>query len=174
MDLATILILGFGLLCTAIVIGLGVFVWLRRRSFPTIMDADGRRAWAFMAITGGCIVFTGFAAVGVYLVSANQLYSLILALAAHVQILVGLSAMGFLLGRRMQVSGGRDGFMVSDAGEDTALGAKIVAGAAVGAADAIEGHKHDRTSSRSPAPSQGADCPEPGPDGGPGMPPPGA
>lgn len=122
----------------AILVAIVTTVWLRRKSLPTIMTPDGRRAWAFLAILGGCIVFTVFAAIGVYQVRDHQLYTLVLALAAHVQILLGLTAMGFVLGRRMQVSGGRDGVVISDAGGDTVLGAQIVAGAATGAADAIE------------------------------------
>lgn len=83
-------------------------------SLPTIMSPDGRRAWAFAAICGGCVVFTVFAAVGVWLVSGNALYALILALAAHLQILVGMTALGWALGRRMTVEGSRDGFKLND------------------------------------------------------------
>lgn len=82
--------------------------------FPSIMTPDGRRAWAFAAICGGCIVMTLFAAVGVWLVSGNALYALILALAAHVQILVGMTALGWVLGRRMQIEAGRDGAKIND------------------------------------------------------------
>lgn len=83
-------------------------------SLPTILSPDGRRAWAFAAICGGCVVFTVFAAVGVWLVSGNALYALILALAAHLQILVGMTALGWALGRRMTVEGSRDGFKLND------------------------------------------------------------
>lgn len=81
---------------------------------PTIMTPDGRRAWAFAAICGGCVIMTLFAAVGVWLVSNNALYALILALAAHVQILVGMTALGWVLGRRMQIEAGRDGAKIND------------------------------------------------------------
>ena len=81
---------------------------------PTILSPDGRRAWAFAAICGGCVVFTVFAAVGVWLVSGNALYALILALAAHLQILVGLTALGWALGRRMIVEATKDGAKISD------------------------------------------------------------
>lgn len=86
---------------------------------PPIITPEGRHAWSFVAIWLGCIVFTGFAAVGVWLVSGNELYTLILALAAHVQLLVGMSAFGFVLGRRMQVEAGRDGAKISDSAEVT-------------------------------------------------------
>jgi hypothetical protein len=78
------------------------------------MSPDGRRAWSFAAIVGGCVVFTLFAAVGVWLLSGNALYTLILALAAHLQLLVGMTALGFVLGRRMTVEATRDGAKISD------------------------------------------------------------
>lgn len=85
---------------------------------PPLDTHDGRRGLAFLAILGGCVVMTVFAAVGVWLVSGNALYSLYLALAAHVQILVGMTALGWAMGRRVQFKGGRDGVEVNDsAGE---------------------------------------------------------
>lgn len=80
----------------------------------SILTPDGRRAWAFAAICGGCAVFTVFAAVGVWLVRGNELYALILALAAHLQILVGMTALGWTLGRRMQLEATRSGAKLSD------------------------------------------------------------
>ena len=80
----------------------------------SILTPDGRRAWAFAAICGGCVVFTVFAAIGVWLVSGNELYALILALAAHLQILVGMTALGWTLGRRLQVEATRSGAKLSD------------------------------------------------------------
>ena len=78
-----------------------------------LLTPDGRRALAFAAIVGGCGVMTAFAAVGVWLVSANAAYSFYLALAAHFQILVGLTALGALLVKRT-IKAGRDGFEISD------------------------------------------------------------
>lgn len=80
---------------------------------PSIMSSDGRRAWAFMAVLGGCIVMTVFAAVGAYLVSGNAAYSFWLAMAAHVQILLGLSVFGAHFVKRT-IRAGRDGVEVSD------------------------------------------------------------
>lgn len=85
---------------------------------PPIDTHDGRRAFAFLAIFGGCIVFTVFAAVGVWLVSGNALYSLYLALAAHAQVLVGMTALGWAMGRRVQIKGGKDGVEVNDSEGD--------------------------------------------------------
>lgn len=83
---------------------------------PSIMSPDGRRAWAFAAICGGCMVFTIFAAVGVYILRNDAKLAFWLALAAHVQILVGMTALGWVLGRRMQIEAGKDGAKINDQG----------------------------------------------------------
>lgn len=80
---------------------------------PTLMTADGRRAYAFAAILGGCGVMTGFAAYGVWLVSGNAKYSFYLALAAHAQILVGMTLLGALFVQR-SFKVGRDGVEITD------------------------------------------------------------
>lgn len=74
---------------------------------------DGRRAAAFAALLGGCGVMTIFAAVGVWLASGNVTYSFYLALAAHAQILLGLTAFTALFVRRT-IKAGRDGIEISD------------------------------------------------------------
>lgn len=74
---------------------------------------DGRRAAAFAAILGGCVTMTLFAAAGVYLVSGNAKYSFWLAIAAHVQILVGLTAFSALFVKRT-IKAGKDGVEISD------------------------------------------------------------
>ena len=80
---------------------------------PTLRDADGRRAYAFAAIMGGCVIFTLFAAVGVWLVSGNARYSFYLALAAHAQILVGMTALAAQFVKRT-IKAGKDGIEISD------------------------------------------------------------
>lgn len=85
---------------------------------PPITTPDGRRAFAFFAILGGCIVMTAFAAVGVYLVSGDVKLSFWLAIAAHAQILIGLTAMGWVLGRRMQFEASKDGAKLNDGGDE--------------------------------------------------------
>jgi hypothetical protein len=89
---------------------------------PSIIDPEGRRYWAFLVILGGCFIFTIFAAIGVWLVSGNAYYSLILALAAHAQLFVGMGAFSFVLGRRMRFKGGKDGVEF----DDTSLPQQIV------------------------------------------------
>lgn len=88
---------------------------------PDILTPSGRRAWAFMGVMGGCVVMTLFAAVGVYLVSGNVAYSFYLALAAHAQILVGLTALGAQFVKRT-LKVGRDGVEISDNAETIVSG----------------------------------------------------
>lgn len=73
----------------------------------------GRRAAAFAAILGGCVVMTLFAAVGVYLVKGDTGLSFWLALAAHVQILVGMTGLIALFVKR-SIKLSRDGVDISD------------------------------------------------------------
>ena len=99
----------------------------------SILTPDGRRAWAFAAICGGCIVFTAFAAVGVWLVSGNLRYTFYLAIAAHLQILIGMSALGFVLGRRMSLDATRNGVKFSD--QDSPVTTTVTATATTHAGD---------------------------------------
>lgn len=82
--------------------------------FPDIATHDGRRALAFLAVMGGSMVFTLFAAVGLYLLRHHADFTFYLALAAHVQVLVGMTALGWQMGRRLSVNAGRDGVTLSD------------------------------------------------------------
>lgn len=82
-------------------------------NFPSILDDAGRKAWAFMAVLGGCILMTIFAAIGVYLVSDNPTFSFWLAMAAHAQIALGLGVFGAQFVRR-SIKAGRDGIEISD------------------------------------------------------------
>ena len=112
----------------ALLIGIGALVGvLMVRRSASIMLPDGRRAWAFAAICGGCVVFTGFAAVGVWLVSGNEHYTLILALAAHLQIFVGMTALGWTLGRRLQFEATKDGAKLNDQEQQPGATATVTA-----------------------------------------------
>ncbi len=84
---------------------------------PPVDTHDGRRAFAFFAILGGCVVMTLFAAAGVYLVSGDTKLSFWLAIAAHIQILVGMTAMGWAMGRRLQIDVSKDGAKLNDQGD---------------------------------------------------------
>lgn len=90
-----------------------------------LLTPEGRRAWAFAGVMGGCVVMTLFAAVGVYLVSGNAAYSFYLALAAHAQILVGLTALGAQFVKRT-IKAGKDGIEISDNAEPIRDGDSVV------------------------------------------------
>lgn len=91
-------------------------------TLPSILTSDGRKAWAFAAIVGGCMVFTMFAAYGVYALRADVSKTFYLALAAHAQLLVGMTAISALLVRRT-VKAGKDGIEISDEVETNGHGA---------------------------------------------------
>ena len=90
-------------------------------NLPDILTPTGRRAYAFAGVMGGCFVMTGFAAVGVYLVSGNAEYSFYLALAAHAQLLIGMTALGAQFVKRT-LKVGRDGVEISDNAEPIVSG----------------------------------------------------
>ena len=75
---------------------------------------NGRRIAAFGALLGGCAIMTVFAAIGVWLVSGNATYSFYLALAAHAQIMLGLTAFTALFVKR-SIKAGKDGIEITDA-----------------------------------------------------------
>lgn len=75
---------------------------------------DGRRAFSFIAIVGGCVVFTVFIFISLWLLRDHPGFIFWLALAAHAQILLGMSALGWALGRRMLFSVTRNGATVDD------------------------------------------------------------
>ena len=83
------------------------------------LTPDSRRAWAFLALLGGSITMTLFAAAGVYIVRRDAGLSFWLAMAAHVQILVGMTGFGALLYKRT-IKAGRDGVEISDQGDENA------------------------------------------------------
>ena len=80
----------------------------------SIATPDGRRAWAFLAIVGGCMVFTGIIIWSVWMIRDYAGFVFWLALAAHAQVLVGMTALGWAMGRRLMASAGRDGVTIND------------------------------------------------------------
>lgn len=89
-----------------------------------LLTPEGRRAAAFGAVLGGCVVMTLFAAVGVYLVSGNAKYSFWLAIAAHAQILVGMTGLIAMFVKR-HIKVGRDGVEVSDHADSVTATAEV-------------------------------------------------
>lgn len=78
-----------------------------------LLTPDGRRAMAFAAVLGGCVVMTGFAAIGLLIVRGRPSLVFWLSLAAHAQILVGMTGLLALLVKRV-VRVSRDGVEISD------------------------------------------------------------
>ena len=96
---------------------------------------DGRRAWAFLAVLGGCIVMTVFAALALYWNRANPGFTFWNGLAAHAHILVGLTGLIAMFVKR-SLSVTRDGVRIDDKAGD---GAQQAADAAQDVADELKG-----------------------------------
>jgi hypothetical protein len=92
---------------------------------PSFETPESRRAWAFAGIMGGCVVFTVFGAFGVFLVRGSTGLSFWLALAAHGQILVGMTALSFLLGRRPKLDISKEGIKLDDTGGEPTQSVKV-------------------------------------------------
>jgi len=78
-----------------------------------LLTPDGRRAAAFGAVLGGCIVMTLYAFIVLYIVRIRPDYAFWLGIAAHVQIIVGITGLLALLVKRT-VKAGRDGIEITD------------------------------------------------------------
>lgn len=88
-------------------------------NLPDISSPGGRKAYAFLAMVGGAMVFTVFAAVGVWIVRNSQGLSFWLAILAHAQVFVVLTGLAALLVKR-SVKITRDGAEITDLDNDDA------------------------------------------------------
>jgi hypothetical protein len=79
-----------------------------------IMTDTGRRALAFLAIVGGSMVFTAMIIWSVWMLRDQPGFVFWLACLAHAQVFLGMSALGWALGRRLLFSVTRDGATVDD------------------------------------------------------------
>lgn len=84
------------------------------KRFPSIETHDGRRALAFLATIGGCMVFTAIIIWSLYELRGFAGFIFWLALAAHGQVFLGMAAIGWFAGRRMLASATRDGVTLDD------------------------------------------------------------
>lgn len=82
--------------------------------FPSVSTHDGRRAAAFLAVVGGCMVFTALIIWALWELRGSPGFIFWLALAAHAQVFVGMSAIGWAMGRRAVISVTKDGATVDD------------------------------------------------------------
>jgi hypothetical protein len=85
-------------------------------NLPDISTHDGRRALSFLAIIGGCMVFTAIIIWSVWMIRDHAGFVFWLALAAHVQVFVGMTCLGWQMGRRLVASATRDGVSIDDGG----------------------------------------------------------
>ena len=86
-------------------------------TIPDIMTPDGRRAWAFAAIVGGCMVNTLYLFVVTVWLKGEAEYLFYLALADIGLIFIGMTALGWAMGRRLLASASRDGVTIDDKGQ---------------------------------------------------------
>lgn len=91
---------------------------------PPLGTSDGRRGWAFLALVGGAITFTAFAAFGVYQLRNSAGFTFWLALAAHAQVFVVLASLGGLLVKRM-IKITRDGAEYEDKSDTIQSGDQV-------------------------------------------------
>ena len=82
--------------------------------WASFLTPDGRRAFAFLAILGGCMVQTLYLFVVTLWLREHAEYLFYLALAGDLLLLVGMTALGWAMGRRLQISGTRDGVTIND------------------------------------------------------------
>lgn len=86
--------------------------------FPPIETHDGRRAWAFIAICGGAMAFSALIWISLYILREHHGFVFWLAIAAHAQVLVGMTALGWAMGRRVSITVSKDGATVDDKGSE--------------------------------------------------------
>lgn len=91
-------------------------------NLPSFNDAEGRKAWALLALIGGAQTFTLFAAYAVYQLRGSPGFTFWLGLAAHAQVFVVLAALAWLLGVRRSIGVSDDGIEIKDNGAAVELG----------------------------------------------------
>jgi hypothetical protein len=79
------------------------------------LETNERKNISIWMMFGGAVVFTIFAAVGLWLVSANLQFVFWLAIAAHIQLITIMTGFIAQLVKR-RVSAGKDGITISDEG----------------------------------------------------------
>lgn len=83
-------------------------------SVPPVTSQDWRRGFAFIGVWGGCVTTFIYICVLTWLLrgDAEKLYWL--AMAANLHLLVGMLALAWFGGRRLQFSMTRDGVSIDD------------------------------------------------------------
>ncbi len=89
------------------------------------LETNERKNLSLWMMFGGAIVFTIFAAIGLWLVSANLKYVFLLAVIAHIQIITIMTGFIAQLVKR-RITAGKEGITISDAEVDHNPGANNV------------------------------------------------
>lgn len=79
------------------------------------LETNERKNISLWMMFGGAVVFTIFAAVGLWLVSANLQFVFWLAVAAHIQLITIMTGFIAQLVKR-RISAGKEGITISDEG----------------------------------------------------------
>lgn len=83
-----------------------------------LTTSEGRRAWAVIALAGGGMAMTVYAAFALWLVATVPEYVLALGLAAHVAVFVSITGFAALLVKRtLKASVAGNSFEASDQGD---------------------------------------------------------
>jgi CDP-diglyceride synthetase len=85
------------------------------------LETNERKNLSLWMMFGGAAIFTIFAAIGLWLVSANLQYVFYLAVLAHVQIITIMTGFIAQLVKR-RITAGKDGITISDSGTEPAQG----------------------------------------------------
>jgi CDP-diglyceride synthetase len=85
------------------------------------LETNERKNLSLWMMFGGAVTFTIFAAIGLWLVSANLTYVFYLAVLAHVQIITIMTGFIAQLVKR-RITAGKDGITISDSGTEPAQG----------------------------------------------------
>lgn len=94
--------------------------------FPPIDSVTGRKAWAFVVLFGAAIVFTAMIVWALWFLRAVPGFTFWLALAAHVQLAIVMTAFSWTLGRRAKIAVSRSGAEIDDRESVTTTTTKTV------------------------------------------------
>ncbi len=95
--------------------------------FPPIDSVSGRKAWAFVVLFGAAIVFTAMIVWALWFLRAVPGFTFWLALAAHVQLAIVMTAFSWTLGRRAKIAVSRSGAEIDDREHPVVATTKAVA-----------------------------------------------
>lgn len=111
--------------------------------FPAIDNVSGRKAWAFVVLFGAAIVFTAMIVWALWHLRAIPGFTFWLAVAAHAQLAIVMTAFSWTLGRRAKIALSRSAVEIDDRENPPDGTTKAVAPAAAPAVPDPEVEKWD-------------------------------